>query len=588
MVGELVARARSGDGDAFGELVARFQDAVFATAYGIVGDYDEARDVAQEAFVRAYESLLDLRDVSAFPGWLLRICRSVAMGRLRKPMARSGVPESLPAPAADPGAIAAGRDLVARALEPLTENGRQALLLWLVDGYTYNEVAGLTGVPLSTAKGRIHRARRRVEREVLAMMGETLRKERPDESFTLETVEECLGKAEEAKATGEWGKAIGHAEQALSVLSEIGMPGHDVRDLRLEALGALSDVTLFRSPQRWEQAQLERARLLDEAGEPVEAAYQRYLIATYSPSLSNSEKDDLARACVGVWRAHGAHEHIARDLFFRGWRAIVEGRSSEAYALFDGARSELKEVAGHTSDHALLAAAERFRLVNGGRLTAENRWACGAVCDVGQIDGDRLVLRAQPGCASQIRAARYADPVPGSAFGLLWFLGWYPLRLTDDRGPWEKPTSSYSMSPTRTTAWLEQAPEPVETPAGTFRGCVLLRASVSPPTDEGPDATARAVHAFWVGEYYCLFAPGVGPIAYRHDGLDGPGTMETLYSYSVPSPTTDLLPLSPGTLWEYGPHPPADGIDGRVFDEVTHVSDDGKVYIARTYFAVRT
>ena len=161
MIAELVRQARDGDAEAYTELVCKFQDAVFATAYQMVLDFDTARDLAQETFVRAYERLGSLRDPASFPGWVIRICRNLALSWLREPE-REWV-------ALDPAEVFAGdlaesvaiRDLVSRALSTLPEDNRLALSLFLVDGYTYREVAELTDVPLSTARGRGTSWRRR-------------------------------------------------------------------------------------------------------------------------------------------------------------------------------------------------------------------------------------------------------------------------------------------------------------------------------------------------------------------------------------------------------------------------------------------
>src|SRR6266852_1360660 len=69
----LVRAAQHGDKDAFGQIVMRFQDMAYASAYAMVGDLCLAQDVAQEAFLDAYLSLPKLRDPAAFPGWFRRI-----------------------------------------------------------------------------------------------------------------------------------------------------------------------------------------------------------------------------------------------------------------------------------------------------------------------------------------------------------------------------------------------------------------------------------------------------------------------------------------------------------------------------------
>ncbi len=69
----LVRAAQDGDKDAFGQVVRRFQDMAYASAYATVGDACLAQDIAQEAFLDAYLNLSKLRDPAAFPGWLRRI-----------------------------------------------------------------------------------------------------------------------------------------------------------------------------------------------------------------------------------------------------------------------------------------------------------------------------------------------------------------------------------------------------------------------------------------------------------------------------------------------------------------------------------
>ncbi|MEA3403216.1 MAG: sigma factor [Armatimonadota bacterium] len=71
-IAELIERVRSGQAAAYEELVRRFQHRVFALAYGRLLDFEAARDVTQETFIRAYERLGDLRDVASFPGRAVR------------------------------------------------------------------------------------------------------------------------------------------------------------------------------------------------------------------------------------------------------------------------------------------------------------------------------------------------------------------------------------------------------------------------------------------------------------------------------------------------------------------------------------
>src|SRR5262245_28762941 len=100
-VTELVRRAQAGDRAAFGELVTRFEGAVFAAALTRMRDYVEAQELTQEVFVHAMRKLPQLRDPRCFAGWLRRITARMAINRLTRRGARTGIdPEMIDAVAA--------------------------------------------------------------------------------------------------------------------------------------------------------------------------------------------------------------------------------------------------------------------------------------------------------------------------------------------------------------------------------------------------------------------------------------------------------------------------------------------------------
>ena len=166
----VVERVLAGEVAAFNELVARYQDHVFAVAFRIVGEREAAADAAQEAFLAAYRNLARLRGDS-FRGWLTRIAMNAAtdVHRHRKRRPSEPYPEwedEAWQPAAGPEdnpevrAVAAGRDrLLAAALGRIGPDQRTAILLFDVEGYDYAEIATMTGVSLGTVKSRIHRGR---------------------------------------------------------------------------------------------------------------------------------------------------------------------------------------------------------------------------------------------------------------------------------------------------------------------------------------------------------------------------------------------------------------------------------------------
>jgi RNA polymerase sigma-70 factor (ECF subfamily) len=164
-------RAREGNAGAFRELVDRSHETVFRLAAALTGDRDEAADVVQETYIRAWEEIGGLRDGAAVTGWLARIARNVAhdrrrgfWSRLRAPLSpahedRAGRERA--APGADATLEEAERARgVREAMARLPEKHRVVLALREIEGMTYEEVAAALGVPVGTVESRLHRARR--------------------------------------------------------------------------------------------------------------------------------------------------------------------------------------------------------------------------------------------------------------------------------------------------------------------------------------------------------------------------------------------------------------------------------------------
>src|SRR6188508_587883 len=166
----LIERARTGDLDAFNDLVTLYQDSLFALVVRMVPDRDQAADAVQEAFFSAYRNLTSFRGGSV-KSWLNRICVNAAMDQQRAKKRRPVQPypelddESWQPPAgteADPERSALDTErtrALGRALAAITDDQRAAIVLYDVEGYDYAEIAEMTGVSLGTVKSRIHRGR---------------------------------------------------------------------------------------------------------------------------------------------------------------------------------------------------------------------------------------------------------------------------------------------------------------------------------------------------------------------------------------------------------------------------------------------
>jgi RNA polymerase sigma-70 factor (ECF subfamily) len=158
---QLVARIRAGDDDAFEALVGQYQAPLFRYLRGFVGDTEHARDLVQETFLRAYKSLGSLEDPSLLRSWLYRIAHNQACSALRRRRLVSWLrllpthrtEESAP----DRSAIEAAR--IEEALGRIPRDQRAPLLLHLVAGFSYSEIAGLLNITEGTVRMRISRGR---------------------------------------------------------------------------------------------------------------------------------------------------------------------------------------------------------------------------------------------------------------------------------------------------------------------------------------------------------------------------------------------------------------------------------------------
>jgi len=181
---ELVSRTRAGDNDAYRELVARYQGHVYGLAYSVLDNWADAQDMAQEAFIRAYCNLDQLRDAGRFAAWLRRVTFSVTMNWLKT--FRPGLFEELGSPddldsleipdfAPGPPEVAEKRDLadaVLQAVASLPPKYRVPLTMFHLDGLSYQKVADFLDIPMGTVQSLIHRAREKLRPALAAYGGE--------------------------------------------------------------------------------------------------------------------------------------------------------------------------------------------------------------------------------------------------------------------------------------------------------------------------------------------------------------------------------------------------------------------------------
>lgn len=161
----IIAKVLEGDTEQFGEIVRRYQVGLYRYATSMVGDHDVASDMVQDAFVRAYTNLASCRDRERFRLWLFRTLRNRCFDYLKDPRRRqTPLDEAPPLPdaAEGPGDLAERASLRAqlrRALDSLPAVQREAFLMHYVEGFAYDELAGMLGASVSALKMRVLRAR---------------------------------------------------------------------------------------------------------------------------------------------------------------------------------------------------------------------------------------------------------------------------------------------------------------------------------------------------------------------------------------------------------------------------------------------
>ena len=155
----LVGRVRKGSHDAYGELVRRHQEILYRHVRGMGLEHDVSLDIVQDAFIKGYARLDECRDPEHFRAWLFKIVRNLCLDYLkniRRPaVSLSDVPEGALRMHGDPEVMLS----VNEAMDRLPPALREAFMLKHDAGYTYEEIADITGASPSAVKMRVHRAR---------------------------------------------------------------------------------------------------------------------------------------------------------------------------------------------------------------------------------------------------------------------------------------------------------------------------------------------------------------------------------------------------------------------------------------------
>jgi RNA polymerase sigma-70 factor, ECF subfamily len=156
--GELVARFLRGEAAAFEELVRSHRLAVYRLAYRLLGNHEDADDVSQEAFLRAYRALPGFRGEASFRTWITRIVINLALNARRTRLMTVPIEETTAPPGGPSGPETALRSEVRRAVGGLPRRQRQVLILKVYEGMKFTEIAQAAGMSVGTAKATFFQA----------------------------------------------------------------------------------------------------------------------------------------------------------------------------------------------------------------------------------------------------------------------------------------------------------------------------------------------------------------------------------------------------------------------------------------------
>lgn len=172
---ELVRACKTGDREAFSELVAIYQNKIINIAYGMLSDQEDAYDAAQEVFVKIYRSITGFQEKSSLSTWIYRITKNVCMDFLRK-RTRSAPTISMNASRDDEESDFDIKDTsptpheyfemnetqleVRRAIGELSDEFRTVITLYDLEGMSYDEISKIIDCPVGTVKSRLNRARK--------------------------------------------------------------------------------------------------------------------------------------------------------------------------------------------------------------------------------------------------------------------------------------------------------------------------------------------------------------------------------------------------------------------------------------------
>jgi len=552
--GELVGLALGGDLRAFGAIVRRYQDSVYATALRRTGNTADAEDVTQEAFLAAYENLSGLKEPAKLGGWLRSVTRYTYSNWRRKHPATKPIGVDVDLAEAvqcqrwpRPDEAMQQEELRQRILDAvasLPQRMGEVVRLYYVDGFSYQDISDVLSMSMTTVKGRLQMGRDLLRKELLDMMEDALFKE---------LLEKAAAAANEKGQIKVWERdmeeSLALVEQALARAGELGT----ARERDTARMHALIEKVQY-LPNTEDEAQwrvweevLGLARKLKD-----HAMVGRLLVQTIFMRPPKDPQVTLERVeeAIGEFRKAGDENGEGQALLWKGLELLKKNRQEEMGDALDRARDLLVK----TKEYAWAAVCEAAReFVEGvGRerdITSMQEY--GFVAEMlRRDDGGAVSYAGQPGTSGG-RGGLQGSPVHDAA--VMEVLVDAARRVGEE---WSVDSFSYGSYPMRTTGKVVSDSETVTVTAGTFTDCRLIRTVTEDPEpereEEGPRRFSR-LNEIRLGTREAWYARGVGLIKVR---VDTERTKEdppvfALAEFSVEEESRDWWPLAVGNRWSY-------------------------------------
>ena len=194
---ELVARARTGDGAAFAELVRQYRGLVFSTCFEHTGSFSDSEDLTQEVLLTAHRSLSSLQGPEKLAGWLRGIARNVGRMHRRQSRRETALAEvdSAPEPMVDSARSMEFQDLLHHALMRVSDRSREVLSLHYLGGYSYTDIAALCDLSVPVVRSRLHEGRGQLKTRLLEVVAKACQCSQNPEHTTQCVLERCGAEA---------------------------------------------------------------------------------------------------------------------------------------------------------------------------------------------------------------------------------------------------------------------------------------------------------------------------------------------------------------------------------------------------------